>query len=145
MAGIGKKFEKIFFEHFFPTENFGTSFGFKDTRDSELDSKQGTDFLYRKIPFDITTDFSGKKDTMSIGYQKMFSLSGTLVYIGIREGNGRIKFDTPVVVIGVIFSLDVSYFEMETVAIKFDKNWNKIFDLCSDLWNNYMFNKEERI
>ena len=138
----GKTFEKIFFERFFPTENFGTDYGFKDTRESELDIKQGTDFLYSQIPFDITTDCDGKQSTMSAKYQITFSLSGTLISIGIRPGNGKIKFDVPVVVIGIIL-VSQSKSEAETISDKIDKNWNIIFNMCADLWGDYMYEEEK--
>ena len=64
---------------------------------TQQDRYEGTDLFVLGIPTDITLTFATKNKTRNLG---RLVLDGVTVDFGIRFGNGKAMFQTPVLVIG---------------------------------------------
>lgn len=71
----------------------------------QQDRYEGTDVFVLGVPIDITLAFEKKNKTHKLG---TMSLNGVTIDFGIRLGNGRAKFQTPVLVIGAETALGIS-------------------------------------
>lgn len=63
------------------------------------DKMSGTDFFVLGIPVDVTLNLENKRHT-KISSDIEIDLAIAKVRFGVRFGNGRVKFETPVLVIG---------------------------------------------
>ena len=72
---------------------------------TQQDRYEGTDLFVLGIPTDITFAFDEKNKTRKLGE---LNLDGVTVDYGIRFGNGKVKFKTPVLVIGAKTALGIS-------------------------------------
>ena len=61
------------------------------------DKFEGTDIFVLGVPIDVTLAFDGKNKTSRIA---SLTLDGVTIDFGVRLGNGKAKFKTPVLVIG---------------------------------------------
>lgn len=72
-----------------------------DTRGTTLDKMWGTDTVIDDLRVDWTTYVQGKVDYTELGSVNL-ALGARAVY-GVRTGNGRCKFNVPVLVIALDF------------------------------------------
>ena len=61
------------------------------------DKYEGTDVFVLGVPIDVTIDFNKKNKTRRLGE---LALDGTTISFGVRFGNGKATFKTPVLVVG---------------------------------------------
>jgi hypothetical protein len=71
----------------------------------QQDRYEGTDVFVLGVPIDITLAFEKKNKTRKLG---ALSLNGVTIDFGLRFGNGKAKFQTPVLVIGAETALGIS-------------------------------------
>jgi hypothetical protein len=109
--------------------------GFKSTINTLLDTQAGTDFILLGVPMDVTLDYASKRQTKMISRIE-FDFGG--VTFGIRYGNGRVKFDTPVLVLGFDVVLPKQYLVQAVDEIS--HNFSDILETGMDL---YFENVEE--
>ena len=121
----------------------------EDVRGTELDKKQGTDFIYNKeIRIDVTLNFS-EKDTMPFIFEtKTFLIRDQElpVKIGIRHGNthsGYTEFEIPVVVIGIDIDTETYLTWQDPILENIDKKIDEIMINAIDAWLDYTTTDEE--
>ena len=93
------------------------------------DRFEGTDIFVLGIPIDITLDFAGKNKTKRLG---TLELDGVTIDLGVRFGNGRAKFKTPVLVIGAETALGITKQNMWITLDIIKSNISQILDLGMD-------------
>ena len=93
------------------------------------DRFEGTDIFVLGIPIDITLDFSGKNKTRKLD---TLELDGVTIDLGVRFGNGRAKFKTPVLVIGAETACGITNHNMWIALDIIKANISKILDLGMD-------------
>ena len=71
----------------------------------QQDRYEGTDVFVLGVPIDITLAFEKKNKTRKLG---ALSLNGVTIDFGLRFGNGKAKFQTPVLVIGAETAIGIS-------------------------------------
>ena len=71
----------------------------------QQDRYEGTDLFVLGVPIDITLDFERKNKTRKLGTLKM---DGLTIDFGVRFGNNKAKFKTPVLVIGAETALGIT-------------------------------------
>jgi len=64
---------------------------------SKQDVYEGTDLFVLGVPIDVTLAFAKKNHTRQVG---SLQIDGVTVDLGVRYGNGKAIFETPVLVIG---------------------------------------------
>lgn len=98
MYKIGQEFEDVIMEKIgvFSIETWGKG-SFKSTVNTLLDKNAGTDGILMGVPIDVTLDYISKRQTKKLSNIEFDFGSVTF---GIRYGNGKVKFETPVLVIG---------------------------------------------
>jgi len=97
---------------------------------TELDTKQGTDFLFYGVPVDVTLKPIEEKGFASELYSYSLSNEVTLHY-GIRTGNAVDDFETPVLVIRAECNYDLYW---ERVLLQLKRNLKTIMDEGCDLY-----------
>jgi len=93
------------------------------------DRFEGTDIFVLGVPIDITLDFAGKNKTRRLD---TLVLDGVTVDLGIRYGNGRADFETPVLVIGAETACGITKTNMWVALDIIKSNILKILDLGMD-------------
>lgn len=87
------------FSYYFKKKGLLTKEIFRRSNKDE-DVTLGTDAFVYGLPIDFTCNFSGKNHTEVLN--TAISLSGIgSIRFGIRTGNGRTKFEKPVLIIGI--------------------------------------------
>jgi len=95
----------------------------------QQDRYEGTDLFVLGVPIDITLDFERKNKTRRLG---KLELDGVIIDIGIRFGNNRANFKTPVLVIGAETALGITKSNTWYVLDVIKSNVLKILDLGMD-------------
>jgi len=95
----------------------------------QQDRFEGTDLYVLGVPIDVTLAFEKKNKTRRLGKLK---LDGVTIDLGIRFGNGRANFKTPVLVIGAETALGITKANMWYVLDVIKSNILKILDLGMD-------------
>ena len=105
LESTGIEFEETIIEKcgFVSKETWGAS-AFKFSTVTQ-DKMKGTDFFVLGVPVDVTLDLDNKRHT-KISKDIEIDLLVAKVRFGVRFGNGHVKFDTPVLVIGFDTLLD---------------------------------------
>ena len=102
----------------------------------QQDRFEGTDLFVLGVPIDITLAFAKKNRMRKLGY---VSFDGVTVEYGIRFGNAKAAFKTPVLVIGAETAIGITkanmYVAMDTIK-------NKVKDIL-DTGMDYYFNAVE--
>jgi len=93
------------------------------------DRYEGTDFFVLGIPTDITLAFETKNKTRKLGEM---ILDGVTVDFGIRFGNGKTSFESPVLVIGAKTALGVNKSNMWYVLDTIKTYVEEILDVGMD-------------
>ena len=93
------------------------------------DRFEGTDIFVLGIPVDITLDFARKNKTRLLG---SLELDGVTIDLGIRFGNGRADFKTPVLVIGAESACGITKQNMWVTLDTIKSNILNILDLAMD-------------
>jgi len=86
----------------------------------QQDRYEGTDLYVLGIPIDFTLAFEKKDRTRKLG---VMSLDGMTIEFGIRFGNGKATFKTPVLVIGAD----------STIGITLNNMWLALYNIKSNL------------
>ena len=94
------------------------------------DKYQGQDFELCRIPVDVTLNFKGKKHMKRLSTRLPIGIGA--VEFGIRYGNGKVKFENPVLVIG--FNVRVTNNNYIDVVDTIAKKYEKILDTGMDLY-----------
>jgi len=76
------------------------------------DQFEGTDIFVLGVPVDITLAYEQKRQTRKLA---QMSFDGITVEFGLRRGNGKSIFKTPVLVIGIEAAAGISYSNMQAV------------------------------
>ena len=106
----------------------------EDVSGTEMDTRKGTDFLFNGIPIDVTYNFFGK-DNMTIIEDSYTLPLGVTVKFGIRYGNNRSRFTTPVLVVG--FQLNGWFNLYENVLDDIRDDWMTLFKVGSRAYQQY--------
>jgi len=133
--------EKYYFEssgYEFESEmaDFITSFARKEWGDAAVkfstelqDRHEGADIFLLGIPVDITLNFARKNKTK---WLETLVLEGANINLGIRYGNGKVKFENPVLVIGAETALGITMQNMWVTLDIIKSNILRILDLGMD-------------
>jgi len=95
----------------------------------QQDRYEGTDLFVLGVPIDITLAFEKKNKTRRL---ETLELEGVTIDLGIRYGNGKAKFKTPVLVIGAETALGITKRNMWYVLDVIKSNVLKILNLGMD-------------
>jgi hypothetical protein len=93
------------------------------------DRFEGTDLFVLGIPIDVTLAFDRKNRTRKLG---TINLDGITIDFGIRFGNGKANFDTPVLVIGAGSCLGITLNNMWVALETIKSNIHKILNIGMD-------------
>ena len=93
------------------------------------DRYEGTDLFVLGVPIDFTLDFAGKNSTRKLG---ALTLDGVTVDFGLRTGNGRFVFKTPVLVIGAETAVGITKANCWVVLDTIKSNIQRILDTGMD-------------
>jgi hypothetical protein len=93
------------------------------------DRFEGTDLFVLGIPIDVTLAFEIKNKTRRLGE---WSLNGVTVDFGIRFGNGKAHFKTPVLVIGAETAVGITKSNMWATLDTIKSNIHKILNAGMD-------------
>ncbi|MCL1839652.1 hypothetical protein FWF89_01460 [Candidatus Saccharibacteria bacterium] len=94
---------------------------------SQEDRELGTDAFIYGLPCDFTCNFAGKNHMIDLHINVDLPGIG-LVRFGVRTGNGRVKFETPVLVIGIETE---GYFSKSFIPNIIDSISHKIDDIIN--------------
>lgn len=105
----------------------------------EIDQKEGTDFFYKGLRFDISIcyDFSKEnysKEGMVTGFQETIEGCNCTVYLCLRNSNGNVDFEKPVIVAGGCCN---TQYEVKKTIHFMCENWNTIFEAARKLRIKY--------
>jgi hypothetical protein len=95
----------------------------------QQDRYEGTDLYVLGVPIDITLAFERKNKTRRLD---TLVLDGVTIELGIRIGNGKARFNTPVLVIGAETALGINKSNMWITLDVIKSNILKILDLGMD-------------
>lgn len=101
------------------------------------DRFEGTDLFVLGIPIDVTLAFEIKNKTRRLGE---WSLNGVTVDFGIRFGNGKSDFKTPVLVIGAETAIGITKSNVWAVLDTIKSNIHDILGIGMD---KYLLATEE--
>jgi len=93
------------------------------------DHYEGTDLFVLRVPIDITLAFDNKDETRKLG---ALSLDGVTVDFGVRMGNSKAKFKTPVLVIGAGTAIGITKTNMWVVLDTIKANIHSILNTGMD-------------
>ena len=129
-------FESSGYEFEAEMADFITSFAKREWGESAVkfsteqqDRYEGTDIFLLGVPVDITLDFSGKNKTKLLD---TLVIDGVTIDLGVRFGNGKADFKTPVLVIGAGTALGITKHNMYIALDTIKSNIMKILDLGMD-------------
>jgi len=95
----------------------------------QQDRYEGTDLFVLGIPIDVTLAFATKNKTRKLGRMEF---DGVTIDFGIRFGNGKANFKTPVLVIGAETAIGITKNNMWVVLDIIKSNISKILDMGMD-------------
>lgn len=97
---IGVEFENAMIEKFgsISIKIWGNS-AYNDSEESQ-DKLKGTDVFILGVPVDVTLNIQNKSHTTFCSKNYIVDLGFANVEFGVRFGNGHVKFENPVLVIG---------------------------------------------
>lgn len=95
----------------------------------QQDRYEGTDLFVLGVPIDVTLAFGKKNRTRRL---ETLELEGVTIEIGIRFGNGKANFKTPVLVIGAETALGITKNNMWITLDIIKSNILQILDLGMD-------------
>lgn len=95
----------------------------------QQDRFEGTDLYVLKVPIDITLTFDKKNRTRRLG---SLTLDGVTIDFGVRFGNNKATFRTPVLVIGAESAIGITKANMWVVLDAIKNNVQKILDTGMD-------------
>ncbi|MCL2047409.1 MAG: hypothetical protein FWG87_01665 [Defluviitaleaceae bacterium] len=93
------------------------------------DRYEGTDLFVLGVPLDITLAFDKKNKTRKLSD---LTLNGVTISFGVRFGNGKVTFETPVLVVGVETAVGITKGNMWAVLDTIKHNMQKILDIGMD-------------
>lgn len=93
------------------------------------DRYEGTDIFVLGIPIDITLAFAAKNMTRKLSG---LEYNGVTLDFGIRVGNGKAKFKTPVLVIGAETAIGITKSNMWAVLDTIKSHIQEILDTGMD-------------
>ena len=96
---------------------------------TQQDRYEGTDLFVLGVPIDVTLAFDKKNKTRRL---ETLELDGVTIDLGIRFGNGKAQFKTPVLVIGAETALGITKTNMWITLEIIKSNILKILDLGMD-------------
>ena len=96
---------------------------------TQQDRYEGTDLFVLGIPTDFTLAFADKNKTRKLGDMV---LDGVTVDFGVRFGNGKSVFQTPVLVMGVKTALGITRTNMWVALEAIKSNIQEILDTGMD-------------
>ena len=106
----GEKLEEMLMDEIsrFAIKNWGKgAFKFSAIKQDRLD---GVDFFVLGVPVDVTLNYNRKNRMRKLDIS--LSFEGISVDFGIRFGNGKAQFKTPVLVIGIDSALRLTHSNM---------------------------------
>lgn len=103
--------------------------GFKSTVHTLLDSHAGTDFILLGVPMDVTLSYDLSTYTKTITRIE-YEFGG--ITFGIRYGNGVVKFETPVLVLGFDIVIPKQYLARAVDEISHE--FHEILETGMDLY-----------
>jgi len=95
----------------------------------QQDRYEGTDLFVLGIPVDVTLAFAAKNKTRKLD---TMVFDGVTVDFGIRFGNGKANFKTPVLVIGAETAIGITRSNMWVVLDTIKSNISSILDKGMD-------------
>lgn len=95
----------------------------------QQDKYEGTDLYVLGVPIDITLAFEKKNKTRRL---ETLELDGVTIDLGIRFGNGKATFQTPVLVIGAETALGITKNNMWITLDIIKSNILRILNLGMD-------------
>ena len=112
-----------------------------DTRGTEYDTKEGTDFMCRERRLDATINFKNKNNMPFIMETDIEAYPGFPFKIGIRHGNNHMGeyhgFEEPVVIIGIdIPPIIYSNYE-DDIKKSIEKNAQELMMTAEDCYYSY--------
>ena len=93
------------------------------------DRYEGTDMFVLGVPIDVTLAFDRKNRTRKLG---TINLDGITIDFGIRFGNGKASFKTPVLVIGAETAIGISKGNMWVALDTIKSNIHEILNVGMD-------------
>jgi hypothetical protein len=96
---------------------------------AQQDRYEGTDVFVLGVPIDVTLAFEKKNKTRKLG---AMSLNGVTIDFGIRFGNGKAKFQMPVLVIGAETAVGISKSNMWATLDTFKSHVHEILNKGMD-------------
>jgi len=97
----------------------------------QQDRYEGTDLFVLKVPIDVTLAFDKKNRTRKMD---SLTLDGITIDFGVRFGNSKATFRTPVLVIGAESALGITRSNMWVVLEAIKNNVQKILDTGMDAY-----------
>lgn len=97
----------------------------------QQDRYEGTDIFVLKVPIDVTLAFEKKNRTRKLGE---LSLDGVTIDFGVRFGNNKATFKTPVLVIGADSALGITRSNMWIALETIKDNIQKILNTGMDAY-----------
>ena len=115
---------------------------------TNLDTKEGTDFLYQALRIDATTDFHGKDNMPFVTETNIPATRWQNFQIGIRLGNshhGYTEFPEPVVVLGLSMDARTYRQHQDEIIENLDVHADELMFAATDAYLDYTTtDKEER-
>lgn len=95
----------------------------------QQDRYEGTDVFVLGVPVDVTLAFDKKNRTRKLGE---LTLNGVTITFGVRFGNRKATFKTPVLVVGAETAIGISNSNMWIVLDTIKANIQEILDTGMD-------------
>ena len=95
----------------------------------QQDRHEGTDLYVLGVPIDVTLAFEKKNRTRRLG---ALTLDGMTIDFGVRFGNHKVNFKTPVLVIGAESALGITKANMWIILEIIKDNVQKILNTGMD-------------
>ena len=95
----------------------------------QQDRYEGTDLFILGVPVDITLAFAKKNRTHKVG---SLQFDGVTIDFGVRFGNGKVKFETPVLVIGAETAVGITKSNMWVCIDTIKRHVKEILDIGMD-------------
>ena len=95
----------------------------------QQDRYEGTDLFVLGVPMDVTLAFDKKNKTRRLG---ALTMDGVTINYGVRFGNGKAKFDTPVLVVGAETAVGITRNNMWVALDTIKNNIKEILDMGMD-------------
>jgi hypothetical protein len=95
----------------------------------QQDRFEGTDLFVLGVPMDITLAFDKKNKTRRLG---TISMDGITINFGVRFGNGKANFKTPVLVMGAEAASGITNNNMWVALDTIKSNIREILDVGMD-------------